>query len=410
MNDSQETLENVDTTVKHPQKLFMTNGFIFILAIACGGIAANLYYAQTLLSPIGHSINLAPSLIGLIVTLIQVGYVIGLLFIVPLADFTENRRLIVFLLCLSCLFLFGLAFIKIRFLFLLFCFLLGVSLVIPPIIIPFVSYILPVEKQGQAIGKIIGGLLLGATLARPLASSLAAMFSWNAIFIFSAVLMAILAGLFYCLLPKRTPEHRLSYWKLLSSMPSILKSYPVLRRRALYHAMLFGVFCLFWSSVAMLLSSHIFNYSQGQIALFAFAGAMGGFAAPIAGRIADKGWIKQGTAIAIMLVIAAFIIAKISGGHSIIELVISALLLDIGVASNLVLGQRALFSLAPEVRGRLNSLYVVSFFLGGAIGSAMAGYLFSHWGWRYIIDLGMVVSMVAFIYFLSEVFSSRSIK
>jgi MFS family permease len=98
--------ENVSLNVKHPKKLFMTNGFIFILAIACGAIAANLYYAQTLLSPIGHSIHLAPLLIGLVVTLVQVGYVIGLLFIVPLADFTENRRLIVCLLCLSCLFLF----------------------------------------------------------------------------------------------------------------------------------------------------------------------------------------------------------------------------------------------------------------------------------------------------------------
>ena len=136
MNDLQETPKSVNLIVKHPKKLIMTNGLVFILAIACGGIAANLYYMQTLLSPIGHAINLAPSLIGLVVTLIQVGYVVGLLFIVPLADFTENRRLIVFLSCLSCLFLFGLAFIKTKVIFLLFCFLLGVCLVIPPIIIP----------------------------------------------------------------------------------------------------------------------------------------------------------------------------------------------------------------------------------------------------------------------------------
>jgi predicted MFS family arabinose efflux permease len=174
--------------------------------------------------------------------------------------------------------------------------------------------------------------------------------------------------------------------------------------------MLFGVFCLFWSSVAMLLSSHVFHFSQGQIALFAFAGATGGFAAPIAGRIADRGWIRPGTAIAIIIVAIAFIVAKVNEGHSIIALVISALLLDIGVAGNLVFGQRALFSLAPEVRGRLSSLYVISFFAGGAIGSAMAGYLFSHWGWSYITDLGVVVAIVAFIYFLREIFSSRSNK
>lgn len=410
MNNLQKTLKHVKLIVKQPRNFITTNGLIFIFAVASGGIVANLYYAQTLLSPIGHSINLPPSLIGFIVTFIQWGYVVGLLFIVPLVDFTENRRLIITLLCLSCFFLLGLAFIKTSMIFLLFCFLLGVSLVAPPIMLPFASHILPVEKHGQVIGKIMSGALFGIMFARPLASGLTEIFSWKAVFIFSVIFMAILVGLFYYLLPKRTPKHQLSYWKLLSSMPIIFKSYPVLRRRALYHAMLFGIFCLFWSSVAMLLSNHIFHYSQGQIALFAFAGATGGFAAPIAGRIGDRGWIRPGTAIAIIIVIVAFIIAKISGEHSVIALVISALLLDIGVAGNVVLGQKALFSLEPEIRGRLNSLYVASFFMGGAVGSAMAGYLFVHWGWSYITDLGVVVSIVTFIYFLSEVFSSRSNK
>lgn len=396
--------KRVKLAAKSPKNLSMTNGLIFIFAIASGAIVANLYYAQTLLLPISHSIHLAPALVGFIVTFTQWGYVIGLLFIVPLVDFTENRRLIVTLLCLSSLFLLGLAFTNNSIIFLLFSFLLGVSLVAPPIILPFASHILPVEKHGQAIGKIMSGVLFGIMFSRPLASGLAEIFSWHAIFIFSAIFMAIFAGLFYYLLPKRIPAHQLSYWKLLRSMPAILKSYPILRRRALYHAMLFGTFCLFWASVAMLLSSYNFHFSQGQIALFAFAGATGGFTAPIAGRIADRGWIRLATAIAIVIVIVAFIVAKISGEHSIIALVISALLLDIGVAANVVLGQKALFSLDPKIRGRLNSIYVASFFIGGATGSAMAGYLFTHWGWSYIAGLGIIVSIVTFIYFLSEIY------
>lgn len=388
----------------------MPNGLLFILAVASGVIVANLYYAQTLLSLIGHSINMSPSLIGFVVTFIQIGYVLSLLLIVPLTDFTENRRLIIILLCLSSLFLLGLAFIKSKVLFLVFCFLLGTSLVSAPIILPFASYILPPEKHGLAIGRIMSGVLFGIMLSRPLASGLAEIFSWHAIFILSAILMATLACIFYYLLPKRVPKHQMSYWKLLSSMPIILKLYPVLRRRALYHAMLFSTFCLFWAAVAMHLSSNIFHYSQGQIALFAFAGATGGFVSPIAGRIADRGWIKPGTAIAMIFVIVAFVIARTGGEHSVIALVISALLLDIGIASNVVLGQKALFLLDPEIRGRLNSLYIASFFTGGAVGSAMAGYVFSHWGWSCIADLGIVVAALAFIYFSSGIFSDRSSK
>ncbi len=388
---------------KYHVKFFTRNGLILILSIACGAIVANLYYAQTLLFPIGASINLAPSLIGLIVTLIQVGYVIGLLFIVPLVDFTENRRLIVTLLSLSCLFLFGLAFIKAKVVFLILCFLLGISLVASPIILPFISYILPAEEHGMALGKIMSGVLFGIMFARPLASGFAEFFSWRGVFIFSAVFMAALACLLYYFLPLRVPKHQMSYRKLLSSMPTILWAYPLLRRRALYHAILFGLFCLFWSSVAMQLS-HVFHYSQGQIALFAFAGATGGFTSPIAGRIADKGWIRPGTAGAIIVVIVAFVVARIDGGHSIFALIISALLLDIGVASNVVLGQKALFSLKQEIRGRLNSLYIAIFFMGGAVGPAMAGYVFSHWGWSCIASLGVITSTTVFIYFLSELF------
>lgn len=385
----------------------MTRGLTFVFAIACGGIVANLYYAQTLVILIGNYFNLDVELAGLIVTLTQIGYGIGLLFIVPLADLIENRRLIVGLLCSLCVFLLGIIFFKNSILFFLLCFLLGVSTVATQIIVPFAAHLCAPESRGRVVGNIMSGLLLGIMLARPIASLLADFFSWKSIFIVSAILMFVFAIILHYCLPKRKPAHQLSYRQLIGSMLTILKSYTVLQRRAVYHASLFAVFSLFWTSIAMLLMGDFYHYSQAEIAVFAFAGAIGAFTAPIAGRIADRGWTKPATGIAIALVAISCLIAKFENGHSITALVIAALLLDMGVSCNLVLGQRAIFSLAPEIRGRLNGLYMAIFFTGGAIGSSLAGYLYGTGGWSYVTSVGVIIPLAAFAYYLTEYFSPR---
>lgn len=380
----------------------MTRGLILILAIACGAIVANLYYAQTLVPLIGHYLNLNVQWAGFIVTLTQIGYGCGLLFIVPLADLIENRRLITILLCLTLFSIVGIIFAKSSVIFLLFCFLLGLTAVAAQVIVPLVTHSVPVENRGKVVGNIMTGLFLGIMFARPLSSWLADIFSWRAIFIVSAIFMLTLIFLLRVILPYHKPVHELSYRKLIFSLPVILKTYPALRRRALYHAILFGIFSLFWTSIAMLLMGDFYHYSQTQIALFAFAGALGALTAPIAGRIADRGWTKIFTGMAIILVGISCVIAKWHGGHSIVSLIIAALLLDVGVACNLVLGQRTIFSLAACVRGRLNGLYMTIFFIGGAIGSALAGYLYTRGGWNDITNVELIAVFIVFVYYLTE--------
>lgn len=387
----------------------LTSGMIFLLAFACGSIVANLYYSQTIVVLIGKHFNLNLQLTGLIVTLTQVGYCIGLLFIVPLADIIENKRLIIVLLILTFMSLLGIVLTNTITFFLLFSFLLGITTVVPQVIIPFVAHLTPLEKRGKVVGNVMSGLLLGIMLARPMASWIAGVFNWHAIFILSAILMLIIATLFYRLVPTRVPEQKISYIKLISSLPVILKSYPSLQRRAIYQAVLFGIFSLFWTSIAMLLMGEYHHYSQTQVALFAFVGAAGAVVAPIAGRIADKGRTKIATGIAIILVCVAFLLAKLDHGHSIVLLIISALILDAGIACNLVLGQRTIYSLAPEIRSRLNGLYMSIFFMGGAIGSGFTGYLYAHGEWDYITNTGITVSILLFLYFLTECFKPREL-
>ncbi len=390
--------------------IIMTRGLSFLLALACGAIVANLYYSQTLITSIGNDLHLNLKLSGFIVTLTQFGYGAGLLFIAPLSDLVENRRLIIVLLALTFLSLLGIIFLETTPIFLLFCFLLGLTSVSAQIIIPFVTHITPIEKRGQVVGNVMSGLLLGIMLSRPVASLFTHFFSWRAIFIFSAAFMLLLIYLLHHFFPTRKPQHNLSYVKLIASFPTIFKSHPILRRRAIYHAMLFCVFNLFWTSIAALLMGPFFNYSQETVAWFAFVGATGALTAPIAGRLADKGYTQIATGVAIVLVGLACIIARWHHGHSMIALVISALILDIGVACNLILGQRTLYALAPEIRGRLNGLYVAIFFIGGGIGSALSAYLYRLGGWNFITTAGCIVSLFAFFYFVMGCWQNKKKK
>lgn len=390
------------TTPKNTYDNGLTTGMVFILAIACGSIVANLYYAQTLIVMIGNHLHLNLQLTGLIVALTQLGYCIGLLFIVPLADVIENKRLILGLLSLMGIFLLIIIFTHTGSTFLLCCFLLGLATVATQVIIPFAAHFTPLEKRGSVIGKITSGLLFGIMFARPMASTMAYLFTWQSIFIFSAVLITLIALVLYYKLPERMPGHKISYKQLIYSLPVILKSYPILQRRAAYHAILFAVFTLFWTSIAMLLLGNYYHYSQVEVALFAFVGAAGALMAPIAGRLADAGHTRIATGGAILMVMLACFLAKWHGGHSIIMLVIAAIILDAGVGGNLVLGQRAIFALVPEVRSRLNGLYMGIFFIGGATGSGLSGYLYAHGAWNYITNAGAMGSVLAFAYFLSE--------
>jgi predicted MFS family arabinose efflux permease len=177
---------------------------------------------------------------------------------------------------------------------------------------------------------------------------------------------------------------------------------PVLRRRAIYHAGLFASFTLFWTAIPILLLSPTFQLSQQGIALFALAGALGVVAAPIAGRLADKGLTKITTALAMCSVAIAFLLAQF-GADSLTLLVFAGILLDMGVHCNLVLGQRAIYALKPEIRSRLNALYMTIFFAGGALGSAVASAAYSYGGWTMVAWIGFSFPCIVLLLFITEI-------
>jgi predicted MFS family arabinose efflux permease len=376
-----------------------------LLAVAAGLIVASLYYAQTLVGPIAASTGLSLDAAGLIVTLTQVGYALGLLFIVPLGDLLENRKLVFVLLLATSVMLAAAAFSSSAWLFLATSLGIGLGSVAAQVLVPFAAHLSKEATRGQTVGKVVSGLLLGIMLARPAASLVADHFSWHAVYGGAAVAVAALAFVLRARLPQRRPDSTLPYGRLIGSMWQLLTTTPVLRRRAAYHAAMFASFSLFWTVTPLVLASPLFGLSQTGIAIFALVGMAGAVASPIAGRLADGGHTLVATAAALLLGVAGFALPLVNPESCNVALgllVIASIVLDMGVAANLVLGQRAIFALGAEVRSRLNGIFFALFFAGGAVGSALGGWVYAHHGWNAALLAGMAFPAAGLVYWVSE--------
>jgi predicted MFS family arabinose efflux permease len=382
-------------------------GMVRLLAISAGLIVANLYYAQTLVGPISAATGLSAEAAGLIVTLTQVGYALGLLFIVPLGDLLENRKLVFTALLATAAALLAAAFSSSAWLFLAASLGIGLGSVAAQILVPFAAHLSREETRGQSVGKVVSGLLLGIMLARPAASLIADQGSWHMVFGGASAAILLLAFVLRSKLPQRLPSHKLSYGQLIGSLWKLLATTPLLRRRAVYHAGLFGSFSLFWTVAPLMLEGPQFHLSQTGIAIFALVGMAGAVASPVAGRLADAGHTLPATAAALILGIVGFALPlyqPTSREMAIGMLVVASIVLDMAVAANLVLGQRAIFSLGAEVRSRLNGIYFALFFAGGALGSAAGAWVFAHHGWSAALLTGMAFPAAALLYWVGELF------
>lgn len=389
----------------HARQQDIAPAMVWLLAIATGLIVANLYYAQTLVGPISRATGLAPGAAGLIVTLTQIGYCLGLLFIVPLGDLLENRRLIVSALLTSAAALLAASVAGSAPLFLGAALCIGLGSVAAQVLVPFAAHLSLPETRGQTVGKVMSGLLLGIMLARPVASLVAGALGWHAIFILSAVGTTVLALVLHRRLPLRQPVATLRYPALLGSMWQLLKTTPILRRRAAYQACMFGAFSLFWTTVPLTLMGPYFRQDQTGVALFALAGVAGAIASPIAGRLADRGHSRPTTALALGLGALAFAAPLLVHAGRLADLallVAASIVLDMGVSASLVVGQRAIFALGADIRSRLNGLYMALFFMGGAAGSSLGGWMFAHHGWQGVLLTGLAFPGLALVVFVTE--------
>ncbi|HEY0935966.1 MAG TPA: MFS transporter [Trebonia sp.] len=373
---------------------------MLVLAFACGASVANLYYAQPLLGLIRDSFGVSGGTAALVVTLTQVGYAAGLALLLPLGDLLENRKLASRTLLVTAVALAAAAAAPSFAIFLVAAGLVGVTSVVAQVLVPLAAHLAPPESQGKYVGQVMGGLLLGIMLARSVASLAAAAWGWRSIYVISAVVMVATALLLARLLPRRQPETSATYSQLVASTVAVARAEPVLRRRAAAQALMFGAFTAFWTAIVYQLTGQ-HHLSQAGVALFALVGAAGAAAAPVAGRLGDRGYGKPARGIAVALGVAALLLADF-GAASLWLLAVAAVLLDFAVQSNQVLSVRDIYALRPEARARINSVYMTSIFAGGAASSAVTGIIEQRWGWGAVTVLAMLLVAGAGLLWLAD--------
>jgi predicted MFS family arabinose efflux permease len=391
----------------HAAQKPVSAGMTFLLATACGLTAANIYYAQPLISLIAPSVGLGETAASLIVTITQLGFCLGLILLVPLGDLVENRALTFWTLSGAVAALLAAALAPSAAAFLAAALCIGLASVAAQMLVPIAAHLSPDATRGRTIGNVMSGLLIGIMLARPVSSLIANSFGWRAVFFASAVAIATLAFALRRLLPRRRPKVDHGYISLIGSLWTLLRDTPELRRRAAYQAFLFAAFSLFWTAVPLELAGPTFGLTQRGIALFALAGAGGALSAPIAGRVADRGWGRASTGLSMAAVAIAFLLARIGGGGSMVALLAAGVVLDAGVQGTQIVGQRIIYAIGDEARSRLNGLYIALFFIGGAVGSSIASLVYALGGWEWISEIGLAFPLAALALFATEFLPPR---
>ncbi len=373
-----------------------------IFAVACGMLVANLYYAQPLIEPIGRDLGITQEMLGLIVTITQIGFCFGLLFLVPLADRLESRQFVVILVLGAAVAMVSAGLAGNWMIFLTAMIAVGIFSVAAQVIVPLAATLAPPEKLGSVIGVVMAGLLGGIMLARPISSALTELSGWRTAFILPGSLLILLAIILWFAVPVHRKDGVVSYPAIFRSMRALIAELPELRRRAFYQACMFAAFNIFWTAIPLALSQQL-GFGQDQIAIFALAGAGGALAAPLAGRLGDKGLVWLGSAVAMATLAASLVltIPALAIGSAVL-LAILAILLDAATETNHVLSQKVIYSLRPEARGQINSIYMVTMFIGGSMGSAMAPLLYMTGGWAMCALVGLVFAAASLALFSTE--------
>lgn len=379
---------------------------VYVMAISCGVAVANLYYAQPLLHTLAQSFGTSEGTTGLIVTMTQLGYVIGLALIVPLGDLLERRRLITLVSAGTAVALAGAAISLGIGSFLLACWAIGLTAVVAQVLVPFAAVLAADGKRGAVIGRVMAGLLLGILLARTVSGFIADVYGWRAVFWLATVGMLVQTCVLWRMLPQSRGGTRLSYPALIGSVLLLFREEPLLRRRIVYGTLGFAAFSVFWTSLAFLLARPPYGYSDSVIGLFGVVGAAGVLSASFAGHIHDRGGTRPATGVFLALVVIAFVVMGVYSSH-LAAIIIGVVLLDVGQQGTHILNQSVIYTLNHEARSRITTAYMTCFFFGGVVGSASSGYVFEYGGWTGVTWLGGLFGAIAFLYWLTEFRTGR---
>ena len=378
-----------------PAEVGISRALTWLLAVACGVSAANLYYAQPLLSTLAHDFHVGTGTAGLIVTASQVGYAVSLAFVVPLGDILERRTMVIALASLSVVALLAAAASPNVGVLIALSALIGISATVAQTLVPLAASLAHDPERGRVVGRVMSGLLTGILLARTVSGLIANVAGWRAVYITAAGLEVVLIAVLSRALPReRVARESMSYLRLLRSLGDLVLHEPLLIWRTVLGALAFACFGILWTTLAFLLRGSPYHYSDGVIGLFGLVGAGGAVAATFAGRAADRGHVRLASFVFAASILVSFGLLAL-GRHDLTALIVGIVLLDIGVQGLQVNNQSVIYEIAPNARSRINGVYMTGYFIGGAVGSALASAIYETSGWSGVCILGAATSAIA---------------
>ena len=381
----------------------LSSGLTLAMAFACGIAVANIYYNQPMLGIMERDLGNV-GVTGLIPTATQLGYAVGLFFLVPLGDLMDRRRLIVSQFMLLALTLALVALAPSASIVVAASLAMGMCATVVQQIVPFAAALASPATRGKTMGTVMAGLLCGILLSRTLSGFVASHFGWREMF-WLAVPLSIAMGIkMAVLLPRNSSRLKLSYAGALRSLVSLWRHEPTLRHATMIQAAQFASFSAFWTILALHLQEPRFQFGADVAGLFGIVGAVGVVAAPLAGRIADRRGPAPVIAAGAALSLLSWLIFGLWG--TVAGLVVGVIALDFGVQSSLVSNQHVVFALHPDARSRLNTIFMTGMFLGGSAGSAGAMLAWHLGGWAAVCGFGIVLALLA----LAIVLLSRTTK
>jgi len=377
-----------NTAAANPPSLspFLT----YFMATACAVVVANLYYCQPLLGRLSAYFQVSETSASWVNICSQLGYGLGLFFVVPLGDRMVRRTLLVRMILLAALALAGAALSPDIPTLYFFSLCIGAASTACQVFVPLAAHLASEKERGRVIGTVMGGLLSGILLSRTLSGMVADHLGWRSMYWIGAALMLVMSVLVYRFIPTEQPAFKGSYRSLLRSLFQLLRQEKTARQSSWIGACLFGAISVFWSTLAFYLEKPPFSYSLSTIGLFGVVGMAGALVSPQAGRMADRYGYYRPMRIGLTLMLLGYTIL-FQSHWTILLLVAGIVLIDMGLQLAHIPNLSRMSSLAPEARTRLNTIYMTSFFIGGTLGSIVGSYAWRMFGWNGVCATGLAL-------------------
>jgi predicted MFS family arabinose efflux permease len=374
---------------------------VLLMATGAGLSVASLYYSQPMLGVLASDIGTSGQAAGMVPTLTQLGYALGILLLAPLGDRHDRRNIMLLkagLLVLALL-LAGLS--PSLAVLLPASLLIGVSATLAQDIVPAAATLAPEAQRGKVVGTVMTGLLTGILLSRVISGVVAEQYGWRAMFFIAACTILLIGLAIRRFLPRFQPSTSLPYHALLGSMLSLWRKHSALRRAAIAQGLLSVGFSAFWSTLAIMLHSSPFHMGSAASGAFGLAGAAGALAAPLAGHVADRRGPEVVTRAGAGLAAFAFAMLSLAPlGSMQVQLILlaaGAVLFDLGVQASLIAHQAVIYRIDPAARSRLNAILFVCMFIGMSLGSVLASMLLARYGWCAVTVFAAIASLLALV-------------